>query len=242
MEFYCKTDVGVSRKINQDAVASRTLNSNFAWSIVCDGMGGTNGGDVASILAVSEVTEYLDDNLNEDTSAENIKILMYNAIENANNKIFEKASENTALRGMGTTIVLCVVNDKTLHIMYAGDSRVYVISKSGIRQVTKDHSIVQEMVDSGEITQEDAKNHPQKNIITRALGVRKDVELDYMQLSLESDEIVLMCSDGLTNEISDDEICSICANNDISKIPDKLIREANKSGGRDNITVSVTKI
>ncbi len=242
MEFYHKTDVGVSRKINQDAVVSKNLSSCFAWSLICDGMGGTSGGDVASELAVNEVSSYLDEKLSEDLSPDDMKILMYSAIEKANNKVFEKASENTALHGMGTTVVLCVLKDTTLHIMYAGDSRVYLISGKEILQLTRDHSVVQEMVDSGEITQEDAKNHPQKNIITRALGVRKDIELDYIQFALKPGEIVLLCTDGLTNEISDGDIRSICVNNDVSEIPEKLIRAANKSGGRDNITVSVTKI
>lgn len=242
MEFYHKTDVGALRKVNQDAVASKVLSPNFAWSLICDGMGGANGGDVASNLAVSEVSNYLDENLSENMSLEEIKVLMYNAIENANNKIFEKSLKHAEFSNMGTTIVLCIVKDKTLSIMYAGDSRVYLLSKSGITQLTKDHSVVQEMVDSGEITPEDAKNHPQKNIITRALGVRENIQLDYVKENLNSNDIILLCTDGLTNEISDDNIYNFCMNNAISEIPEKLIRAANISGGRDNITVSVAQI
>ena len=143
---------------------------------------------------------------------------------------------------MGTTAVLCIVENDTLHIMYAGDSRVYLLDNEKIKQITKDHSVVQEMVDSGKITQEDAKNHPQKNIITRALGVRKNIELDYMKIKIKTNEIILLCTDGLTNEVSESEIHDICIKNNISEIPEKLIRKANKAGGHDNITVAVAQV
>lgn len=242
MEFYFKTDVGMVRKTNQDAAISRTVSSDLAWSLICDGMGGTGGGDIASSMAIEEISEYLDANLQSDSSAQDIKVFMYNAIESANNRIFEETLRNKLLSNMGTTVVLCVVNGSELHVMYAGDSRAYLISEDSIKQITKDHSIVQEMVDRGEITKQDAKNHPQKNIITRALGVDKNIKLDYMTLGLKKDDILLMCTDGLTNEISDDYIYSICVNSVINEIPEKLIRRANLSGGRDNITVSVTRI
>ncbi len=243
MEFYSKTDVGLLRKVNQDAVNSKALGENFAWSLVCDGMGGTNGGDVASSIAIDEISKYLCTNLNNELSTENIKTTMHNAVESANTKIFEKSCSDKLLSSMGTTVVLCLVRKKMLYAMYAGDSRVYLLSKEeGIKQITKDHSIVQEMVDRGEITKHDAKNHPQKNIITRALGVDKDIELDYVEMELKKDDIVLLCTDGLTNEVDENDIYDICMNSEISKIPEKLIRKANKSGGRDNITVSVTKI
>ncbi len=243
MEFYSKTDIGLLRRVNQDAVESRVISTDFAWSVVCDGMGGTNGGDVASSMAIAEISKHLCDNLTETLNAEEIKIIMYNAIKSANTKIFEKARSDKLLSNMGTTVVLCIVRGEMLYTMYAGDSRVYVLSKgSGIKQVTKDHSVVQEMVDRGEITSRDAKNHPQKNIITRALGVDEEVELDYISTELKKDDIILLCTDGLTNEIDEKDIYNICMNNDISTIPEKLIRQANKSGGRDNITVAVAKI
>lgn len=243
MEFYSKTDIGLVRKINQDAVESKTVDTDFLWSIICDGMGGTNGGDVASSTAIKEISEYLCEHLNSSQTSEKIKVSMYNAIESANTKIFEKARSDKLLSNMGTTVVLGIVKESTLHVMYAGDSRVYVLNREhGIKQITKDHSVVQEMVDRGEITRHDAKNHPQKNIITRALGVDREVELDYIETKLKKDDIVLLCTDGLTNEVDEDDIYSICMNNDISKIPEKLVRQANKLGGRDNITVSITKI
>lgn len=242
MDFYFKTDAGIKRRVNQDAVISKTLSSNFAWSLICDGMGGTNGGDIASSVAISEISKSLNADLDETLSSEDIKLFMYKAIENANNKIFEKAFENKLLRDMGTTAVLCIVKGDVMHVMHAGDSRAYLISGDGIKQITKDHSMVQEMVDRGEITMQDARNHPQKNIITRALGVEKNIKLDYIEINLRKGDILLLCSDGLTNEIADNDIYEICLKSDISKIPEKLIREANRAGGRDNITVSVAKI
>lgn len=242
MEFYSKTDIGMLRKVNQDAVISRTLSESFAWSLICDGMGGTSGGDIASSIAVKEVAKYLEDNLSETLDLENMKNVMYNAIEIANNKIFEESLQNKLLSSMGTTVVLCIVKNSTMHVMYAGDSRVYLLSGAHIKQITKDHSIVQEMVDRGEITQKDARNHPQKNIITRALGIDKDIEVDYLEANLNKGDMILLCTDGLTNEVSDDDIYDICVNNDISKVPERLIKKANLSGGRDNITVSVAQI
>ncbi len=242
MNFYSKTDIGKVRISNQDAVNTRSINENLAWSLVCDGMGGSKGGDIASTMAVEEISNYINENLNEQFDFKNVKELMYNAIQDANLKIFQKASSSKSLKNMGTTVVLCIIKDDVLHIMYAGDSRVYLISDKKIRQVSTDHSIVQEMVDHGEITIQDAKNHPQKHIITRALGVIKDIKLDYIKVDLNKEDIVLMCTDGLTNELDDKEICKICLENSISLVPEKLIKKANKHGGNDNITVSAVKI
>ena len=142
---------------------------------------------------------------------------------------------------MGTTVVLCVIENGTLHIIHAGDSRAYLINKSKIKQLSKDHSIVQEMVDSGEITPKEAKNHPQKNIITRALGVNADIKLDYTKAKLKEGDIILSCTDGLTNYLSERDIYKICSQNVLSSVTDKLVAEGNKRGGGDNITVSVIR-
>lgn len=241
MEFYSKTDIGKVRKTNQDAVKIKKISDNLAWSVVCDGMGGTNGGDVASHLAVEKITQYLDTYLNESENSEKIKEIMYTAVQESNSVIFEKAQNNEELNRMGTTVVLCVIEKDNLHIMHAGDSRVYLISKSKIKQLSKDHSIVQEMIDSGEITLKEAKNHPQKNIITRALGVNSDIKLDYTEIELKEGDIILSCTDGLTNYLSEKDIYKICSQNDFPSVAEKLINEGNKRGGSDNITVSIMK-
>ncbi len=241
MEFYSKTDVGKARKTNQDAVNVKEISDDFVWSVVCDGMGGTSGGDVASRTAVEEVTKYLDRNLNENKNFEKIKEIMYSAVQEANEAIYEKARKDDELSSMGTTVVLCAIVGDMLHVMHAGDSRAYLIDKSGIKQLSKDHSIVQEMIENGEITQKEAKNHPRRNIITRALGIEADIKLDYTQIKLQKDDIILLCTDGLTNHLDENQIFKICSNSDFSSVAKKLVDEANKHGGSDNITVAVIK-
>lgn len=241
MEFYSKTDIGKVRTTNQDAVNIRKISDNLIWSVVCDGMGGTNGGDIASHTAVEEITKYLGEHLTEQDDTEKIKETMYTSVQQANSAIFEKAKSTEDLKRMGTTVVLCVISGSILYVVHAGDSRVYLVGKSKIKQLTKDHSIVQEMLDNSQITPREAKNHPQKNIITRALGVNVDIKLDYNEVKLKEGDIVLSCTDGLTNHLSEREIYKICSQNDFSLVADKLVSEGNKRGGSDNITVSVIK-
>ena len=138
---------------------------------------------------------------------------------------------------MGTTVVLAVRNADTLYLSNVGDSRIYIVSDSGITQVTIDHSVVQIMLDRGEISPEEAKDHPKKNVITRALGVDPDVRIDYSQEQLNENDIVLLCTDGLTNYVDDETILEICRTEDKYKIADKLVELANENGGGDNITV-----
>ncbi len=242
MEFYSKTDIGRFRQSNQDAVRTKSLDDNFVWSAVCDGMGGTNGGEIASTTAINEIANYLDFHLYQQGSCEKMEETLKNAVQNANSIIFKYANKSKIFKKMGTTVVLGAVHNKVLHIAYAGDSRAYIIRENQIKQLTKDHSVVQQMIDSGEITKQDAKNHPQKNIITRAVGVHPEVEVDCIQTELKSGDIILMCTDGLTNHVSDENICKICLKNKFSEVANKLIYEANKLGGSDNITVSVIKI
>lgn len=242
MEIYSKTDIGKVRKTNQDSVLVKKLSENLAWSLVCDGMGGTYGGDVASRTAVKIIENYMDSFLTEKDSKEEIKSKMYNAVNGANLGIFEKSKIDASLNHMGTTVVLCVASNDFLQIVYAGDSRVYVVNKKEIKQLSKDHSVVQEMVDSGEITEQDAKNHPQKNIITRALGVNSSINLDYIECVIEKNDMILSCTDGLTNYLDEKSIFKVFSQNTISSVPSELIREANNLGGSDNITAAVIKI
>ena len=242
MEIYSKTDIGKVRTSNQDAVMVKKVRENFVWTLVCDGMGGTNGGDIASRMAVKVIENYLNSSLSENDSSEDIKSKMYEAVNNANSMIFEKSKMDESLSRMGTTVVLCIAKGDTLQIVYAGDSRAYLIRDKDIVQLTKDHSVVQQMVDSGEITEQDAKNHPQKNIITRALGVNSSIDLDYIICEIEKDDIVLSCTDGLTNHLDKNKIYKICTENRISIVPSILVNEANLCGGNDNITAAIVKI
>ena len=232
-----KTDVGRKRKINQDCVYSCNvpIGSLPNLFIVADGMGGHKAGDYASAYAVNAIEREVD----ADEGTEPVKILG-NAIECANAEIFEKAKEED-FAGMGTTVVASTVIDGTLYVANVGDSRLYLID-DGIKQITKDHSLVEEMVRAGEINRDDARFHPDKNIITRAVGADRSVMVDFFEVDLADGDVVLMCSDGLSNMVGDDEILSIIKKNKtVGDMADNLITVANHNGGKDNIGVVLVR-
>ncbi len=205
MRVFSATDVGQKRKMNQDYVfASEGPVGNLPnLFTVADGMGGHNAGDYASSHAV----RILVDEIREDADYNPVKVIRH-AIEAANTEIRNRAQEDENLRGMGTTMVVATIVDQYAYVANVGDSRLYVI-QDGIRQVTKDHSLVQEMVRMGEISEAEARNHPDKNIITRALGAEKTVDVDFFDLKLEKGCTILMCSDGLSNMVEDEKIQEI---------------------------------
>ena len=237
MKISAKTDVGMVRSNNQDSYSAGDLTSEVTWAVVCDGMGGANGGNVASETAVKVISDKLTSGYHIGMNDNSVKNLIVSAIEAANMTLFSMARNNEELSGMGTTVVLAVRNSDTLYLSNVGDSRIYIVSDSGITQVTTDHSVVQIMLDRGEISPEEAKDHPKKNVITRALGVDPDVRIDYSQEQLNENDIVLLCTDGLTNYVDDETILDICRTEDKYKIADKLVELANENGGGDNITV-----
>ena len=235
MRIYSATDVGQKRKMNQDYVfvSEGPVGNLPNLFTVADGMGGHNAGDYASSHAV----RILVDEIREDADYNPVKVIRH-AIEAANTEIRNRAQEDANLRGMGTTMVVATIVDQYAYIANVGDSRLYVISDE-IRQITKDHSLVQEMVRMGEISEEEARNHPDKNIITRALGAEKTVDVDFFDLKLEKDCTILMCSDGLSNMVEDSKIQEIISDPeaDIDQKGSALLREANQNGGKDNIAV-----
>lgn len=252
------TDIGKKRKSNQDSVSGGVIldnnTNNISWSVVCDGMGGNNGGDIASSMAVENIKNIINlnlENIKKYSNSQDFESFMKYCIEDTNLNIYKKSQEIEDLNGMGTTIVFvfCVLksdNLRELYIMHVGDSRCYVLSSENknigdIRQITVDHSIVQEMLDRGEITEQEAQNHARKNIITRALGVNSEVNYDYNKISLNSQEIVMLCTDGLTNLLNNSEIYNLYIKNinNLDKLPEILINRANNLGGHDNITVSL---
>lgn len=234
MKSCCITDVGQRRSTNQDFVyASEEPVGNLPnLFVVADGMGGHRAGDFASRYTVEVILK----SVRADRERNPIRIIR-KAIETANLKVLEKANSSDELAGMGTTVVAATVIGHYIYVANVGDSRLYLI-RDTIEQITKDHSLVEEMVRIGEINREQARNHPDKNIITRAVGVSSRVRIDFFDIKLERGDIILMCSDGLSNMIEDDEIERIIKEgSDLPEIALELIGEANQNGGKDNIAV-----
>lgn len=236
MIIHSKIDKGIIRHSNQDAFFTGQLSSEVAFGIVCDGMGGANAGNVASEMAVNAVSEYLLNSYRENMSVDEIARMVKSAVSSANFQIFETASKSEALCGMGTTIVITVIKNNEAVIAHVGDSRIYLIN-DGLHQLTKDHSIVQSLVESGKITPEAAKVHPRKNIITRALGADSDVIIDSDFINLNKGDTLMLCTDGLTNFVDEDIILKTFKENEISTVCERLVDLANFGGGGDNITV-----
>lgn len=239
MKVYSKTDIGLVRASNQDACDFQEISDDSVWAVVCDGMGGANGGNIASQLAIEQIRKYICSNYNSEMGFEEIKQFLESAVESANKIIYEKSKKDINLFGMGTTIVLTLIKGGIVHIVNVGDSRAYLVSDININQITTDHSVVQEMVSSGEITKEEAKNHPQKNIITRALGVNKVVKIDYINKVIQKEEMLLLCTDGLTNYITPRQIREMCSKYKKDELVEKMILQAKEMGGEDNITVII---
>ena len=238
MRVFARSDIGKERTKNEDHYYVSD-NPKLKLFIVADGMGGYNGGEVASEIAVNSVKEYITGNFDKfKNSKEDIKIMIKNAIEYANSAIYERAKRVKDLKGMGTTIDVCLIYYNTMYVGHVGDSRVYRIRKKFLRKITKDHSYVQQLIEDGTITKEEAYTHPKKNMLTKALGCEGDVEPSIYVKTFIKDDIVLMCSDGLTNLIKENEIYEIVKENPI-KATDRLIAKANENGGLDNITVVI---
>ncbi len=225
--------VGNVRKDNQDCFEYGTLEGGASFAVVCDGMGGPGGGSLASHMATDEIAGYLSTSCRADMSREEIRDMLIKACENANAQIYRRSRMDEELEGMGTTVVLAFFAEKTVHIVHVGDSRAYLLHEGTLSQITNDHSMVQQLVDSGEISPEDARLHPQKNIITRAVGVDGFLSCDYDTVSIEPGDTVLLCTDGLTNMVSDADITALINKH---RNPDKLIQAALEAGGSDNIT------
>jgi PPM family protein phosphatase len=237
VSIVAKSDTGMVRKQNQDSFATGTLPGQVFWSVVCDGMGGAAGGSVASKVAVEIISEKIRKSYKRGMSSKSVRNLLLSAIEGSNITIFDMANNDLSLLGMGTTVVVAIISDNTAYISHAGDSRAYLINQKGIRQLTKDHSVVQAMVENGELTPDQAINHPQKNIITRALGVDESISIDFNQEQLEENDVIIICTDGLSNFIDEDAIFDIFQNSNLCELADILVGHANKNGGGDNITV-----
>ncbi len=238
MRIFAKTDIGKVRSINQDAYAAKVLSNGTAFVVVCDGMGGASAGDVASKTSVEIISQYFLNAYSPNMSSDDILKLLNNAICSANIEVFTLSKNNEAYMGMGTTAVVAVATDDYVAVCNIGDSRAYIVGDE-IKQITRDHSVVQTLVESGKLSPEQARTHPEKNVITRALGVEESVLCDSYCVPLGENESVLLCTDGLSNLVDSNGILRIFKDNALDKITDLLINEANINGGRDNITAAV---
>ncbi|MBQ8000148.1 MAG: Stp1/IreP family PP2C-type Ser/Thr phosphatase [Ruminococcus sp.] len=239
MEVFSKSDIGLVRTSNQDDCRFGVFSPCCAWAVVCDGMGGANGGNIASAVAVDVISEQIQQLYDEKLSKEQLATLLTDIVQRANAQVFDMAMSDPELEGMGTTCEFVFVKDRTVHVVHVGDSRTYAIRGGKIKQLTEDHSIVQEMVRRGEITPEEAMNHPNKNIITRALGIRPEVNIDYIEANFTYGDVLLICTDGLTNCVSTGDIVKIVHENRGEDMTNKLVDKAKEGGGTDNITVTV---
>ncbi|MBP3936876.1 MAG: Stp1/IreP family PP2C-type Ser/Thr phosphatase [Clostridia bacterium] len=235
MQVYGRTDKGRVRQNNQDAFVTGKLSDSVHFAVVCDGMGGANGGNVASSLAVKVITNRIVEGYRENMSLQSIHYMLESAIAAANVLVYDTAVSDPDLHGMGTTVVAVIVSGQNAVIAHIGDSRAYMIAED-IRQLTRDHSVVWEMVEKGEITEAEARIHPNKNFITRALGVEEQVECEITDAEIPENGMLLVCTDGLTNMVENSEIARILKKLSPQDAVEKLIVSANMSGGSDNIT------
>ena len=234
-----RTSVGRKRKMNQD---NFYVSKDGSLNVLADGMGGYAGGEVASRLATVATVRYLKDNFDKDKEyqKEDILKVLSDAIQYANEEVYHKSKEVEELEQMGTTLEICLVYKDRVYIAHIGDSRIYRIRKGIMRRITKDHSYVQTLVEDGTITKEEAEHHPKKNMLIKALGCEEKIEPDVMVKGFQEGDVILICSDGLTNMVSEQQIFNIIENN-IESAADELIRAANNNGGADNITVIIIK-
>jgi protein phosphatase len=242
LDIGVKTDAGKIRDNNQDAYYLSSDKSKPLF-IIADGMGGHKAGEIASKLAIDTISQnfnnFLDINpLNE----EDIKNNIFKSFSEANVKIYRKALKEEECSGMGTTVTLAYISDKNLYIGHVGDSRAYTFNNGSLSQITEDHSLVEELIKNGSISKEEAKTHPQRNIITRAVGTSEEIDVDILVLPKDAVEVLLLCTDGLNSMLDDDEIEWILSNSENMQIAcEDLVKHSNEKGGYDNITALALK-
>ncbi len=229
-----ETHIGLVRSSNQDALRYGTFDGGM-YAVVCDGMGGANGGNIASHIAVDIIAERIGNAYIDGHKPRSPGHLLASAMAAANVEIFDRGKSEPILEGMGTTVVAVIVCETEVFISHVGDSRLYLYRDGVMHQVTRDHSVVQEMIESGQITEAQARSHPRKHFITRALGVSAIEEGEYDEMTLLEKDKLLLCTDGLTNMVDNGAIAAIIAHHSDDTVP-ALIKAALDGGGTDNIT------
>ncbi len=238
MKVWGATDKGVVRRMNQDYYRYSEAGENQYLAVVCDGMGGAKSGDVASRLASEVFHQDILQTVEPDMQQQDIVRMLVNAVNSANHAVYDQSTMSPDFSGMGTTLVAVFLQENSVYVVNVGDSRCYYIADDRIAQITEDHSVVGMMVARGQITEEEARSHPNKNLITRAVGTASEVECDCFYLTVEPGEHLILCSDGLSNMVLKDEIFQI-----VTEAPDRkegcrrLIDLAKERGAPDNVTV-----
>lgn len=245
MNLYGLTDIGLVRKNNQDSYAIRVLDDNQAIAVVCDGMGGARAGNVASAVAVEAFSAALEDSCRQGIpdDPDKKRSLLFNACLAANAQVYELSATNQEYFGMGTTLVAALILPSEVYVVNIGDSRCYIWHEGTLTQVTSDHSLVQALVDCGDITPEEARTHPKKNVITRALGVEEETRCDIFAFERHDGDKLLLCSDGLSNAVTDEtmtmELSAQISAEDTAKV---LLSRAVEQGAPDNVTVILAQL
>ena len=241
MQIFAKSDIGRERQANEDSFYVSTDSDSINLFILADGMGGYNGGEVASKLAVESVKEYVYKNFDFNVlTHDSILSLLKAALIYANKQVYDRSISKKSLRGMGTTLDVCLIIKNKLYMAHIGDSRIYRLRKNYLRLLTKDHSYVEQLIEDGEISEEEAEHHPERNKLTKALGCMPNIEPDAGYKNFQKEDIILMCSDGLTKMLNEEEIKNIIQE-DIETSAENLVEKANDNGGYDNITVIIVK-
>ncbi|MBQ8164006.1 MAG: Stp1/IreP family PP2C-type Ser/Thr phosphatase [Clostridia bacterium] len=251
------TDIGMKRESNQDTFVLKTYSEKTCLCVVCDGMGGAKGGKEASKIAAEKFVSVIDDFISpyigrkdRNLHSNDIKDALIDAVDQANNAVYQYALDHSSMKGMGTTLVAALIINRTVFSVNVGDSRMYFMKGSKIKQVTKDHSYLQYLLDMGQISEKDASSFPNKNVITRAVGTESSVRADFVKENVSEGAYVMLCTDGLTNLVDNETIRGTVIDDQSKNLDQiklslkirKLIDTANKNGGTDNITAVIVKL
>lgn len=243
MKAFGITHRGAVRKENQDCFRiDMPADGSFVTAVLCDGMGGAQAGSVASGIAADTFMSHAANSLDESSNAADMKAILTEAVNYANIRVYDRSFADFACMGMGSTLVALVMNAKRAMVANVGDSRAYLIAKGRVTQISRDHSLVEDLVARGQITREQAKNHPQRNIITRAVGVEASVKCDLFEPKLSQGGRLLLCSDGLSNLLSENDLLSVSEKNpDLEQCCRLLLEKALERGAPDNVTVLIAE-
>lgn len=244
MEFVTKTDVGIKRKNNEDSFFAKIYNENVSLFIVADGLGGYEGGEIASKLLTIKISRYFEEHINDNLKSEKVvKNILLTALDDTNNQIYKMEKSSEKYNGMGTTIVLVAVIFGKIYYLSVGDSRLYYINSemSAIKQITEDDTYVNTLLKTNVIEEDEAKNHPQRHVLTKAVGVFKEIKAE-INILKEKTGYLLLCTDGLTNMLDNDNILEILNCHEFKNVAKEYIKKANSNGGVDNTTVVVIKL